>query len=98
MRLRWVFWSVLLALHLFAVVFPPEPVAPAVGGSVYLPLMVLDALGLPVYQGSGGGGWASPSLLGWTAVAIIWAAVWWGVVSLVARLGRPRPHSTRPGT
>ncbi|MFP2931700.1 hypothetical protein ACLESO_42265, partial [Pyxidicoccus sp. 3LG] len=54
MRLRWVFWGVLLALHLFAVVSPPEVVAPAVGGSVYLPLMVLDALGLPVYQGGRG--------------------------------------------
>lgn len=96
MRLRWVSWGVLLALHLLTLVFPPEFAAPALGGSVYLPLMVLDALGLPVYARAESGGWASPSLLGWTAVAVIWAAVWWGVVSLVARWRRRRLQSASP--
>ncbi|WP_146210177.1 hypothetical protein [Vitiosangium sp. GDMCC 1.1324] len=85
MRLRLVLWVSLLTLQLLATVFIPDAIAPAVGGSIYAPLMVLRALGLPVFARGKSGGWAAPSLLGWIAVAAIWAAVWWGVASLVSR-------------
>jgi hypothetical protein len=87
MRLRLVLWGSLLTLQLLATVFPPEAIAPAVAGSVYLPLMALRAVGLPVFGKAESGGWAAPSLLGWILVAAFWAAVWWGVVSLASRLG-----------
>ena len=54
-------------------------------GSVYLPLMLLKAVGLPVYAGAESGGWASPSPLGWAAVAVVWGLVWWLVAGLLAR-------------
>ncbi len=93
MRLRLVLWGSLLTLQFLATAFPPAAVAPVVAGSVYLPLMALRALGLPVFGRAESGGWEAPSLLGWAAVAVFWAAVWWGVVSLV---GRPRRRRVAP--
>ncbi|ATB41728.1 hypothetical protein CYFUS_007198 [Cystobacter fuscus] len=87
MRPRLVLWGSLLTLQLLATAFPPEAIGPAVAGSVYLPLMVLRAVGLPVFGKAESGGWPGPSLLGWILVAGFWAAVWWGVVSLVSLLG-----------
>ena len=84
--IRWALWGTLVTLHVLATVRPPEAIAPAVGGAVYAPLMVLNALGLPVYGRAESGGWAAPSLLAWALVAIFWAAVWWGVAVLASRL------------
>lgn len=92
--LRWALWGSLVTLHALATARPPEAIAPAVGGAVYAPLMVLKALGLPVYGRPESGGWAAPSWLGWALVAIFWAAVWWGVASLASRLW-PRPELLR---
>ncbi|MFP2905133.1 hypothetical protein ACLESD_08770 [Pyxidicoccus sp. 3LFB2] len=95
MRLRLALWGSLLTLQFLATASPPEALAPAVAGSVYLPLMALRALGLPVLGRAESGGWAGPSLLGVMAVAVFWGAVWWGVVSLVARLWRAQgPRGT----
>lgn len=66
----------------------PERMAPAVAGTVYLPLWPLQALGLPVFGRAEAGGWPGPSLLGWVVVAVIWAAIWWLAVTAVARLCR----------
>ncbi|EPX62775.1 hypothetical protein D187_008963 [Cystobacter fuscus DSM 2262] len=88
MRLRLVLWGSLLTLQVLATAFPPEAIAPAVAGSVYLPLMALRAVGLPVFGRAESGGWPGPSPLGWILVATFWAAVWWGVVSLAGRLAR----------
>ncbi|WP_164000722.1 hypothetical protein [Pyxidicoccus caerfyrddinensis] len=82
---RWVLWGLLVMLQGLATARPPEVLAPAVGGSVYAPLMLFQALGLPVFARGESGGWAPPSVLGWVLVAVVWAAVWWGVVSLVLR-------------
>ena len=52
--------------------------------SVYL----LHAIGLPgllVNNGACGWGWCSPTALGWTAAAVLWLAVAWGVAWAVAR-------------
>ncbi|AKF87250.1 hypothetical protein MFUL124B02_40075 [Myxococcus fulvus 124B02] len=90
MRLRWVVWGALLGVQLLVTVFPVEALGPVVAGSVYLPLMLLSGLGLRVYGPGVSGGWAPPSLLGWLLLALFWGLVWWGVVSLGARLMRPR--------
>ncbi|MFY0579472.1 hypothetical protein ACN28S_39105 [Cystobacter fuscus] len=85
MRLRTVPWGSLLTLQVLVTAFAPEAIAPAVAGSIYLPLMALQAVGLPVFGQAQSGGWSGPSPLGWIVVATFWAAVWWGVVSLVSR-------------
>ncbi|NMO16631.1 hypothetical protein HPC49_20490 [Pyxidicoccus fallax] len=103
MRLRLGLWALLLVLQFLVTASPPEALAPAVAGSVYLPLMALRALGLPVISAAESGGWGGPSALGLMAVVVFWAAVWWGVVSLVGRVltarqtrGRSTTSSTSP--
>ncbi|QSQ23252.1 hypothetical protein JY651_50665 [Pyxidicoccus parkwayensis] len=92
--IRWALWGTLVTLHVLATVRPPEAIGFAVGGAVYAPLMVLEAVGLPVYGRHDSGGWAHPSWLGWALVAVLWAAVWWGVAWLVSRL-LPQPEMLR---
>ncbi|MFY1827151.1 hypothetical protein ACN47A_14625 [Myxococcus fulvus] len=89
-------WGALLGVQLLLTVFPFEAVAPVVAGSVYLPLMLLSGLGLRVYGPGESGGWAPPSLLGWMLLALFWGLVWWAVVSLGARLLRPRASTMAP--
>ena len=55
--------------------------------TVYLPLLLFQAMGLTVTRASGG--WASPTVLGWTLVAAFWALAWLGVGKAVAALTRP---------
>lgn len=76
----------LLALQFLATVLAPDAMAPAVAGSVYLPLMALHALHLPVLASAESGGWGAPSPLGWIALAVFWASIWWAVASFVSRL------------
>lgn len=83
--IRWVLWGSLVALQGLVTARPPEVLAPAVGASVFAPLWVFHALGLPVYGRAESGGWSSPSVLGWVLVAVLWAAAWWGLVALVVR-------------
>ncbi len=97
MRLRLVLWGSLLTLQVLVTAFAPEAIAPAMAGSIYLPLMALKAVGLPVFGQAPSGGWPGPSPLGWIAVVAFWAAVWWGAVSIVSRLlgGRRREPPAR---
>ena len=64
----------------------PEAVAPAIAGTVYLPLWLLQAAGLPVFGRAEPAGWAGPSLLGGVLVAAIWAVLWWWLVTALAKL------------
>jgi hypothetical protein len=41
----------------------PEVVAPAIAGTVYLPLWLLQNVGLPVFGRAETGGWPGPSTL-----------------------------------
>ncbi len=74
----------------------PEAVAPAIAGTVYLPLWLLQAAGLPVFGRAESAGWAGPSLLGWVLVAAIWAALWGLLVAALVKVqGRWRlPQTT----
>ncbi|NTX60442.1 hypothetical protein HUA74_07190 [Myxococcus sp. CA051A] len=90
MLIRWVAWGAMMALHFLAIVFIPASIAPALAGSVYLPLMPLRALGLPVLSQEPSGGWAGPSVLGWGAVVLVWGLVWWGVVLLLTHFVQRR--------
>jgi hypothetical protein len=56
MRLRLILWGSLLMLQFLAMALPPEAIAPAVAGSIYVPLTVLRWLGLPVFTAAGLGG------------------------------------------
>jgi hypothetical protein len=64
----------------------PEALAPAVAGTVYLPLWLLQGVGLPVFGRAEAGGWAAPSLLGWLLVAAIWTTLWWLLVVAISRV------------
>ena len=79
-------FAALVFLHSGGVLFAPQVLAPVMAGSVYLLLMLLKAVGLPVYTGAESGGWASPSPLGWVAIAVVWGLVWWLVAGLLARV------------
>jgi len=50
------------------------PLAPLIAGSVYLPLMPLQQMGVPVFGSGESGGWAAPSVLGWATVIVVWAS------------------------
>ena len=84
----WHLFAALLLLHAAGVLFKPAPFAPLIAGSVYLPLMPLQQMGIPVFGSGEAGGWASPSLLGWTAVVAVWAVTWWAVAKLILGLWR----------
>jgi hypothetical protein len=89
--MRWLAVSILVAVHLALVVLGdalPAVVVPAVAGTVYLPLWLLSAAGLPVFAPAASGGWASPSTLGWLIVIAIWSLLWTAVVAAVVRLRR----------
>lgn len=86
MRLRQFIFMILAAVHAFSIVMVPALLAPAVAASVYGPLMPLQALGLPVFLKADSSGWPAHSLLGWSAVTLVWCAIWWGVANLSAPL------------
>lgn len=88
MHIRWLLFTALSGSHSIAVLISPEILAPAVAGSVYIPLMLVKSAGVPVFAAAESGGWAAPSLLGWALVILVWAAIWWAVASLISRLLR----------
>lgn len=85
MLLRWYFFVVLAGSHMAAAFFAPNALAPAVAGSVYLPLVPLQVAGVPVFAAAESFGWSSPSLLGWSIVYAVWVAIWWVVAYLLSR-------------
>ncbi|MDP3817288.1 hypothetical protein [Pseudomonas sp.] len=78
--------AILLAAHASLVLHTPALLAPAVAGSVYLPLMLLQAVGISLFAAAEPGGWAAPSLLGWGLVGLLWLGIWWTLAGLLARL------------
>ncbi len=87
MRARIIVWLILVATHVVAGaigwVGGSDRLAAIVAGTIYLPLWPLGKIGVPVVQLSG---WMipPPTALGWTAVVVVWLAVWWGVASGIA--------------
>lgn len=79
-------FAMLLAVHASLLWRAPELLAPAIAGSVYLPLMLLQALGISLFNAAESGGWAAPSPLGWGLVGLLWLAIWWTLAGLLARL------------
>lgn len=76
--------AALLAAHVVLGLLWP----PAAAGTVYVPLLALSALGLPVF-GEGGGGWASPTAIGWAVCTSAWISFYGGLCLVWLRL-RPR--------
>ena len=64
----------------------PQMIAPVIAGTVYLPLWLLQAVGLPVFGRAEAGGWPGPSILGWVLVAAIWTTLWWILVATIAKV------------
>lgn len=86
MHLRRLLFAILVGSHATLAWLSPEALAPALAGSLYLPLLPLQALGLAVFAPAESGGWPAPSALGWTLVLLLWLALWWAMASLLARL------------
>ncbi len=86
--MRWFILAAFVLLHAAAAtgLFSSEAVAPVVAGSIYLPLMPLEAVGIPVFDHAESGGWAPPSLLGWMIVVSLWSALWLVMATLLSRL------------
>lgn len=57
---------------------------PAAAATVYLPLWPLSAAGVAVLA-QGGGGWGTPTAMGWAACALSWLMVYGGGGLLLAR-------------
>jgi len=85
-RSRWVLFAAFAGAHTAAALFTPVALAPAMAGSVYLPLLPLHAAGVPVLAAAAPGGWSSPSLLGWAVVLLAWLAIWWAGAHLLSQL------------
>lgn len=81
----WLF-AVLLTAHASLLWHAPELLAPAIAGSVYLPLMLLQGLGISLFAAAESGGWAAPAPLGWGLLGVLWLAIWWTLAGLFARL------------
>jgi hypothetical protein len=52
--------------------------------SIYLPLWLIEKLGLPLYQT--GQVFPSPTLLGWAILSLFWLLVYWYVAGVLARV------------
>jgi hypothetical protein len=86
MNSRATIFILMSALHLLTVFLDSEIFSPIAAGSIYLPLMGLEMIGIPVFMNGDSSGWASPSVFGWVLAFILWSAVWW-LVSGVAYKG-----------
>ena len=86
MLARWILFIALSGSHLTVVIVGPAILAPAIAGSVYVPLMLFESIGFPVFSAAESGGWPAPSLPGWVLVVLVWLAIWWGFASLLSRL------------
>jgi len=86
MRARWILFAVLSGGHFTVALVAPRALAPAIAGSVYVPLMLFKSAGVPVFSAAEPGGWSAPSWLGWVIVLIVWLAIWWAVASLLSHI------------
>lgn len=94
MHLHFIAVPTLVVAHAVAIVAAPhlpDRLAAVVAGSIYLPLMPFQALGFPVFGTADSWGWASPSLLGWVLLLVVWVGFWWAVTAGFAS----GPHSLR---
>jgi hypothetical protein len=89
-KLRLAIWMALMLVHFLAGLVAwkggNEFLGPLVAASVYLPLWPLEALGLPLTQGTGAF-FPPPTLLGWGVVVVVWAAVYWLIAVLAEKFG-----------
>jgi hypothetical protein len=88
-RLRSIAFFSLVCMHGALVALGPvlpESIAPAIAGTVYLPLWPLSSLGIPVFGQAESGGWSEPSGLGWLLVVGIWSALWWILTAAIAKV------------
>lgn len=70
-----------------------------VSATLFLPLLLFETIGLPVFGDSEGFGWAPITFLGWLLLCLFWAVVYWGVAILANRLRlKIRPTHPSSGT
>jgi quinol-cytochrome oxidoreductase complex cytochrome b subunit len=96
MRKRVLIWIILVLLHLLLLglaIFTHvlrDTAVEAFGLTVVMIPYALDAIGLPVLEnnGSGGWGWLSPNLFGFFLSAIFWLSFYWLIALGMVRLFR----------
>jgi hypothetical protein len=81
------------ALHLLTVFLDSEILSPIAAGSIYLPLIGLEMIGIPVFMNGDSGGWASPTVLGWALAFALWLAIWWVLSGAVQSVWRKRNNA-----
>jgi hypothetical protein len=69
------------------------PLAPLLAGSVYLPLMGLEGMGVPVFSSAHSGGWRAANPLGWIIVIFLWLSIWWYLAGVTAKVCRKPKHA-----
>ncbi len=93
MRRPTLIWLALVSVHAVAATYAwlvgGDRIAAIVAGSIYLPLLPLEKLGLPVVR-SAGWFFPPPTALGWFFVAAFWVVLYWFVAALIVRCVRGR--------
>jgi hypothetical protein len=69
------------------------PLAPMLAGSVYVPLLGLEGIGVPVFSSAPSGGWQTPNPLGWGIVVLLWLSIWWCLAGVMAKVCRKPKHA-----
>jgi hypothetical protein len=84
MRSRTVAFFALTFLHFgcfLAATYGVGVLQPIVTTSIFGPLRLMSAVGLPVFASVPSGGWATPTLIGWALIVGMWLTIWYGVAS-----------------
>jgi|GEM_PF-2315278 len=82
-------WAYLSSTHLglgfLSTVLGFDRLSAFIAGTIYLPLLPFDKIGLPVFQRNI---WMipPPNLLGWVLIVVFWASVYWALARLVSRM------------
>ena len=88
-RQRVFIWLALASVHAIAFVYGwvvgGDRIAAIVAGSIYLPLLPLEKLGVHVTRSTA---WffPPPTALGWLFVIAFWLVVYWVLAALIAKL------------
>jgi hypothetical protein len=84
MRSRTIAFIGLTVLHLACYLAATNGIGvlqPVVATSIFGPLRLMSAAGLPVLASMPSGGWATPTIVGWALIVGMWLIIWYGVAS-----------------
>jgi len=88
----WITFALIhVSLGVFALLLHSDRLGTIIGGSLYWPLSIFEARGLPVFYFKG---FYIPQLtvLGWIIICLFWLAIYWLVADVLVRVVGKRRH------